>query len=83
MQHNYPASVVTANDRAMYDDAFGEGEFDNAQGSIRNNYEPGSAGWLGYKAGVASFQPVRENWEAQAHYDARWGGEPFDPMAEC
>ena len=68
----YPASVVSDDDRAEYDDAFLDGETDCADGLGRNEYERGSPGWLGYEAGVKAFKPVRENREAQAHYSAMW-----------
>jgi hypothetical protein len=58
---------------AEYDDAFNEGEMDNLNGLIRNDYEPGTDKWCGYEAGVKAVQPLREDFEAQAHYDAIWG----------
>ena len=70
----YPASVVSAEDRAEYDDGFLDGEADCADGLGRNEYERGTPGYLGYEAGVASFKSTREDWEAQAHYSARWYG---------
>lgn len=68
----YPDSVMSQEDRNIYDDAFDEGESDCADGRVKNNYAKGSAGYLGYEAGVESFSPVREDWEAQADYSARW-----------
>jgi hypothetical protein len=70
--HQYPETVSSADQRAEYDDAFNDGEADCADGFCRNEYERGTAGWLGYEAGVKAFMPVRENWEAQAHYSAMW-----------
>jgi hypothetical protein len=70
--HEYPASIVGEGERAEYDDALDDGEADNADGVIRNDYPRGSAAWLGYEAGVKAFQPVREDWEAQAAYSALW-----------
>ena len=72
--HQYPASVVTADDRAEYDDAFLDGEYDCVDGLGRNEHERGTPGYLGYEAGVASVKATREDWEAQAHYSAMWYG---------
>jgi len=58
---------------AEYEDAFNEGESDNQDGCIRNPHTHKSDAWFGYEDGVKAFQPVREDWEAQAHYDAVWG----------
>lgn len=67
----YPASVVSDDDRAEYDDAFLDGAADCSYGVCRNEHLQGTAGWLGYQAGVASVKPSA-NLEAQAHYSDRW-----------
>jgi hypothetical protein len=70
----YPASVYSEDAKGEYDDAFDEAQADCADGFIRNDYGAGSPGYLGYEAGIKTFEPLRENWEAQASYDARWYG---------
>jgi hypothetical protein len=72
--HAYLESVHSDDDRGEYDDAFDEAQADCANGFNRNDYEKGSPRYLGYKAGITAFEPVREDWEAQAAYDARWYG---------
>lgn len=70
--HQYPASVSTTDQRAEYDDAFLDGEYDCVDGLGRNEHERGTPGYLGYEAGVAFAKNTREDWGAQAAYDARW-----------
>ena len=79
--HNYPSTVSRKDQRDEYDEAFNEGETDNEGGCLKNDYAAGSPGWSGYEAGCAAFQPIREDWEAQASYDARWGASLEMPAA--
>ncbi len=75
-------SFKTQDERDEYDDAFVEGEADECDGSVRNQYTKGTPGWFGYNAGVACEQKAaqhRPNWKAQAAYDDAW---PSLPMYE-
>lgn len=62
-----------------YEDGFNDAEADVCDGMVRNDYERGSAEWFGYEFGVRLFSIARENWEAQAAYDARWNSLPDVP----
>lgn len=64
-----------------YEDGFNEAEADVCDGCCRNDYERDSAGWHGYEFGLRLFSIVREDWEAQAAYDARWSSLPDLPEA--
>lgn len=63
----------------QYEDGFNDAEADVCDGMVRNDYERGSAEWFGYEFGVRLFSIARENWEAQADYDARWNSLPDAP----
>lgn len=68
-----------AGDFGEYEDGFNDAEADVCDGMVRNDFDKGSSGWYGYEFGVRLFSIARENWEAQAAYDARWKSLPDQP----
>jgi len=77
--HKYPPSVLTQDQRNEFDNAFNEGESDNFEGCIRNDYERNTAGWYGYEAGWRFVEPCRQNFAAQTAYDDSWPSLPAMP----
>lgn len=58
-------TAYTADQQDEYDDAFQEGDADEADGMVRNDYDAGTPGHAGYAAGVK-------------HGQKTWVFDPFD-----